>query len=280
MKISPIDKSPVKFFNPLEMAAHLWQYRDLIRQLIWREVAGRYRGSFIGLGWSFVHPLTMLFVYTFVFSVVFEAKWGVAEESRLDFAMALFAGLITFGIFSEVITSAPTLILANVNYVKRVVFPLEVLIMVRFLSALINALFSLIILTAGFFLLNHFIHPTILLLPVVWLPMAFFTLGCGYFMASLGVFIRDLGATVSIVNSMLFFLTPIFYPIRAVPENFQIICRINPIALFVEDARRVVLWGVVPDWPRFFVSLIFCLSVLIFGFVWFMRSKKAFADVM
>jgi len=280
MKISPIDKSPVKFFNPLEMAAHLWQYRDLIRQLTWREVAGRYRGSFIGLGWSFVHPLTMLFVYTFVFSVIFEAKWGVAEESRLDFAMALFAGLITFGIFSEVITSAPTLILANVNYVKRVVFPLEILIMVRFLSALINALFSLIILTAGFFLLNHFIHPTILLLPVVWLPMAFFTLGCGYFMASLGVFIRDLGATVSIINSMLFFLTPIFYPIRAVPENFQIICRINPIALFVEDARRVVLWGVAPDWPRFFVSLIFCLSVLIFGFVWFMRSKKAFADVM
>jgi lipopolysaccharide transport system permease protein len=261
--------------------AHLWKYRDLIRQLTWREVVGRYKGSFIGLGWSFIQPLIMLFVYTFVFSVIFKARWGVeSDEGKAAFALALFMGLITFSIFSEVANSAPSLVLGNVNYVKKVVFPLEILPLVRLFSALINALFSLGVLFVGILIINHFIHWTVLLLPLIWLPMMMFTLGCGYFLASLGVFVRDMSTLIGVLTTILFFLTPIFYPISAVPVQARFFFRINPIAIFVEDARRVVLWGLSPDWPWFFFGMALSGVVLIFGFVWFMKSKKAFADVI
>ena len=279
--ISPRGESVAGFFNPARVVAHLWKYRDLIRQLTWREVVGRYKGSFVGLGWSFIQPLVMLFVYTFVFSVIFKARWGVEpDEGKAAFALALFMGLITFSIFSEVANSAPLLVLGNANYVKKVVFPLEILPFVRLLSALINAAFSLIVLVVGILIFNHFIHWTALLLPLIWLPMMMFTLGCGYFLASLGVFVRDMGTVIGVLTTILFFLTPIFYPISAVPEQFRIFCRMNPIAIFVEDARRVVLWGLFPDWPWFFFGMALSVAVLIFGFVWFMKSKKAFADVI
>ncbi|MDM8524628.1 ABC transporter permease [Desulfococcaceae bacterium HSG8] len=269
-----------KFFSPLKIIAHLWQYRDLIRQLTWREVIGRYKGSFIGLGWSFIQPLMMLTVYTFVFSVIFRARWGMGPDDKITFALALFMGLITFGIFSEVMNAAPSLVLENANYVKKVVFPLEILPVVKLLSALLNAFFSLTVLMIGFLLRYQFIHLTAIILPMVWLPMILFTLGCGYFLAALGVFVRDMGATIGILTTMLFFLTPIFYPINAVPENFRLICRINPIAMFVEDSRRVILWGLPPDWIWFTGEFFISVLVWIFGFVWFMKSKKAFADVI
>jgi len=279
--ISPQGESIRGFFNPVRIGTHLWKYRDLIRQLTWREVVGRYKGSFIGMGWSFIQPLVMLCVYTFVFSVIFRARWGVAaDEGKAAFALTLFMGLITFNVFSEVANSAPTLVLGNVNYVKKVVFPLEILPLVRLLSALINALFSLGVLLLGILVVNHSIHWTALLLPLIWLPMIIFTLGCGYFLASLGVFVRDMGTAIGVLTTMLFFLTPIFYPISAVPEQLRIVFRINPLAIFVEDARRVVLWGLFPDWPWFFLGLVLSVAVLIFGFLWFIKSKKAFADVI
>jgi lipopolysaccharide transport system permease protein len=279
--ILPRGESVIKFFNPLKISSHLWKYRDLIRQLTWREIVGRYKGSFIGLGWSLIQPLLMLCVYTFVFSVIFKARWGIeTDEGRLGFALALFIGLITFGIFSEVVNSTPSLMVTNVNYVKKVVFPLEILPFVRLLSALINALFSLAVLLVGILYAHRFINWTVILLPLVWLPMMMFSLGFGYFLASLGVFIRDVGATIGILTTMLFFMTPIFYPISAVPGKLRIFLRINPIAIFVEDARRVALWGLMPDWPWFFSGLALSVIVLVFGFVWFIKSKKAFADVM
>lgn len=279
--ISPRGEGVVRFFNPVGIATHLWNYRDLIRQLTWREIAGRYKGSYLGLGWSFIQPLIMLGVYTFVFSVIFNARWGIDPgESRATFALALFIGLITFGIFAEMTNSAPSLVLGNANYVKKAVFPLEILPLVKLLSALVNALFSLTVLFAGILLINHGIHWTAVLLPLVWLPMLLFTLGCGYFLASLGVFVRDIGTLIGVVTTMLFFLTPIFYPISAIPQGFRFIYRINPLALFVEDARRVVLWGLFPDWSWFFFGLALSVAAFMFGFLWFMKSKKAFADVI
>ncbi len=270
-----------KFLNPLQILLHLWQYRDLIRQMTWREVVGRYKGSYVGLGWSFIQPLIMLSVYTFVFSTIFKARWGVEQnEGVAAFGLALFMGLITFTIFSEVFNAAPSLILTHESYVKKVVFPLEILVVVLFLSALTNGLFSLAILLTGFLILHHFIHWTALMLPLVWLPMMLFTLGCGYFLASLGVFVRDMKATAGIFSSMLFFLTPIFYPSTAIPEQFRLICRLNPIAQFVEDSRKVVLWGFLPDWLWFLAGLAISILVLTSGFIWFMKTKKAFADVL
>jgi lipopolysaccharide transport system permease protein len=196
------------------------------------------------------------------------------------FALALFMGLITFNIFSESVNSAPSAILNNVNFVKKVVFPLEILPVVGFLGALVNALFSLAVLLLGLLVFNHFLHWTVLLLPLVWLPVMCLSLGCSFFLASIGVFIRDVGATISILTTMLFFLSPIFYPIQAVPERFRFICMLNPMALFVEDARKVVLWGMTPDWPVFAAGFAFSLATLILGFIWFMKTRKGFADVV
>ena len=223
----------------------------------------------------------MLGIYTFVFSVIFRARWGVElEEGRAAFALTLFIGLITFNLFAEVVNSAPILILSNVNYVKKVVFPLEIIVFVRFLSVTINALFSLSILLVGILFVYGYIHWTVLLLPVAWLPIMMFSLGWGYFLASLGVFVRDLGLTVTIFTTMLFFLSPIFYPVTAVPEHLRIFFRLNPIAIFVEDARRVVVWGLMPDWPFFLSGLALSVLIFILGYIWFMKSKKAFADVI
>lgn len=208
---SPKGESVIRFFNPVRIVIHLWQYRNLIGQLTWREVVGRYKGSFVGLGWSFIQPLTMLCVYTFVFSVIFKARWGMdPDESKAAFALVLFMGLITFSLFSEMANSAPSLVLANVNYVKKVVFPLEVLPLVRFLSGLINVAFSLIVLLVGILFVYRFVHWTVLLLPLVWLPMMMFSLGCGYFLASLGVFVRDVGATIGILTTMTILSYPDF----------------------------------------------------------------------
>lgn len=271
----------MRFFNPLTIVNHLWQYRGLIRQLTRREILFRYKGSYLGLSWAFLQPLFMLGVYTFVFSVILESKWGVdIQNDRLTFAMALFCGILTFNMLGDVANASPGLILGNISFVKKVIFPLEILPVVKLFGALVHSCFGLGILFFGMAISGHPFNWTILLLPLVWLPMAMFALGCGYFLSSLGVFIRDIGATVGVLVSMFLFMSPIFYPLEAIPDEFQAYCRINPIAIYVEDARRVLLWGQVPDWPWYSAGFGFAMIMLVTGFIFFMRSKKAFADVI
>ena len=267
--------------NPFWIGRRFWGYRELIRQLTWREVVMRYKGSYIGLGWSFVQPLLMLCVYTFVFSVVFRARWGMrSEETRIAFALTLFMGIITFNLFAEMLNASPTIVLRRVNLVKKIVFPLDVLPLVQFLSVLVNSLFSLSVLFVGMLLVYGAIPWTAVFLPLVWLPMMMLSLGCGYFMASLGVFIRDFNAVVRVVTMMLFFLSPIFYPVSAVPPDFRVFIKLNPVAIFVESARRVFIWGMAPEWSWFVGGAIFSFFTMASGYAWFMKSRKAFVDVM
>jgi lipopolysaccharide transport system permease protein len=269
------------YFNPLNIARHIWQHRELIRQLTRREVFSRYKGSFFGLSWAFFQPLLMLAVYTFVFSVIFESKWGIQnQDGRLTFAMALFCGILTFNLLGDVANAAPGLLLARANFVKKVIFPLEILPVVKFLDALIHACFGIGILLLGILVSRQGFSWTMLLLPVAWLPMALFSMGCGFFLSSLGVFVRDIGATVNVLVSMLLFLSPIFYPLQAVPESLRGICSLNPIAIYVEDARRVFLWGTLPDWRWYGIGLVFSMLIFVLGFGFFMRCKRAFADVI
>lgn len=280
-RITPQGEAAGPYLNPVRIFALWWHRRDLIRQLTRREVLGRYQGSILGLGWSFVQPLAMLCAYTFVFSVIFKVKWGLApDEGRGGFALALFMGMLTFAIFAEMANGAPRLVLENANYVKRSVFPLEVLPVVRLLGILVNTAFGLAVWLGGLLALQQKVTWTLALLPLTWLPVILFALGCGYFLASLGVFIRDIGATVNVVTTILFFLTPIFYPLEMVPEPYRIFVRLNPLALFVEDARRVALKGLPPDWLWLGGETALGLLVLILGFIWFMKTKKAFADVI
>jgi lipopolysaccharide transport system permease protein len=260
---------------------HLWQYRYLIFQLTRRELVARYRGSFLGIGWSVLYPLLMLGVYTFVFSVVFQAKWGVGiEQGRLGFALNLFIGILTFDLFRETANSSPILVVTNPNYVKKMVFPLEVLPVVTLISALINSGIGVGVLILGLLIVNHAVPWTAFLLPLVWLPPLLFSLGCAYFLASLGVFIRDLASAIGLVTTILFFISPIFYPVSAVPQKFRVFIQINPISLYILQARQVMLWGQFPAWDQYAIGLIISLGICCAGFIWFMKTKRGFADVL
>ena len=253
----------------------------LIFEMTKREIKKRYQGSVLGLAWSFINPLLMLIVYTFVFSVVFKARWGVSEnESRIDFAIILFVGLIIFGIFSEAVNQAPGLILSNVNYVKRVIFPLEILSLISLGSILFHSFVSLSILVVVQLLFKGFLSPTILLLPLTILPIVFLSLGFSWFFSALGVFIRDIGQILGVIITVLMFTSAIFFPLSALPENYQVLLRLNPIAMIIEECRNILIYGQSPDWFIAGALLISSLLVAFAGFWWFQKTRKGFADVL
>lgn len=271
-----------QYANPVKLVRHLWLHRELIWQFTKREVLGRYKGSALGLVWSFITPLLMLLIYTFVFSVIFKARWGntLSDSSQAGFALTLFTGLIAFGVFSECINRAPGLIVSSPNYVKKVVFPLEILPVSVLGSALINSLISLSILLAANLIFHGFIPWTIIFLPLMYLPLALLCLGLGWFLASLGVFIRDVGQLTGVVVQVLFYMTPIFYPTEAIPERLRFVLYLNPLTFIINHFRRVILWGQLPDWSEFLVITILTGVVCMLGYIWFMKSKKTFADVV
>jgi len=256
-------------------------HRQLITQLIAREVIGRYRGSIMGLAWSFFNPLLMLTIYTFVFSVVFKARWGAGGDgSRAEFALILFSGLIMHTLLSECVLRAPTLVLGNANYVKKVVFPLEILCLVSFGSALFHALVSVGVLLIAIVVINHALPWTVVLLPVILLPFAIGILGISWVLAALGVYVRDIGQVMGMVMTILMFLTPIFYPVSVLPESFQLWVYLNPLTWVVEQARNVLIFGIPPSLTGWTQSMLVALGLAWFGFWLFQRLRKGFADVL
>lgn len=280
--ISARPDSARQYANPLNMVRNLWAHRELIWQFTRREVRSRYQGSFLGVFWSFITPLLMLGVYTFVFSIVFKARWGndLSDSSQMGFAITLFTGLITFGVFSESMNKAPGLIIRNPNYVKKVVFPLEILSVSALGSALINSLFSLVMLLAVVLIARHTIPWTLIFLPLMYLPLILLCLGLSWFLASLGVFVRDIGQFIGVVVQIMFFMTPIVYPTSRLPAKLQFILNLNPLTFIVNHFRRVILWGQMPDWGDFGVITVATGVVCLLGYIWFMKSKKTFADVV
>ncbi|PLC52509.1 sugar ABC transporter permease [Pollutimonas nitritireducens] len=268
--------------SPASLACSLWRNRNLILQMTKREVVGRYRGSVMGLAWSFFNPIFMLLVYTFVFAVVFKARWGASniEESRTLFAIVLFVGLIVHGLFAEVLNRAPGLIISNVNYVKKVIFPLEVLPVVAMGAALFHSTISLIVLLAAFALFNGYIHWTVIFFPLVLLPLIIITLGLAWILASLGVFLRDVGQTISIITMVMLFMAPVFYPITAVPRQLRSIIMANPLTVIIEQAREVLIWGRLPNWTLLSLYTVVALAVAWVGYAWFQKTRKGFADVI
>lgn len=263
------------------MSIDLHAHRDLIRQFARRDVASRYKGSYLGIAWSFVTPLLMLCVYAFVFSVVFQSHWGVGlQSSRIDFALILFCGLTAFNVFAETISRAPTLVLSNPSYVKKVVFPLQTLNVSVLLSSLVNLAVGLVILLVGWLVVHHTVSSTIWLFPLVLVPLCSLSLGLAWIFSSLGVFVRDLAQPVTIFVSVLFFMSGIFFPIEALPAKMQPLMRLNPLTGILEDARRTLLWGQYPDWKWWGVTTVFALGFMLLGYWWFMRTKHAFADVI
>lgn len=266
--------------SPREMFASLWRNRGLTKALIKREVVGRYRGSALGILWSFFNPVFMLLVYTFVFSVVFKARWSSGSDSKTEFALILFAGLTIFNLFSECFNRAPSLILSNVNYVKKVVFPLEILPWVSMGSALFHGAVSLLVWLIFYSILFGVPHPEALLLPVLVLPLLLMTMGLSWFLAALGVYIRDIAQIIGLVTTTLMFLTPIFYPVSALPIEYQPLLLLNPLTLPIEQGRALLVWGSMPDWKIFSVYFAAALVIAWLGFAWFQKTRKGFADVL
>lgn len=223
----------------------------------------------------------MLAIYTFVFSVVFKARWAAGSDgSKSEFALVLFAGLLVFNIFAECVNRAPGLIVSNPSYVKKVVFPLEILPLVVLGGALFHALVSFVVWLIFSLFVVGIPHSTVLFFPLALLPLIFFTLGCSWFLASLGVYLRDLGQFIGILVTTLTFLSPIFYPIESLPEEYRNLFLLNPLTPVIEQTRSVLVWGVLPDMHGYLVVLVLSVASCTLGFAWFQRTRKGFADVL
>jgi lipopolysaccharide transport system permease protein len=265
----------------LQFHTALWRHRELWWRLTEREVLAKYQGSMLGVAWSFINPLAMLAVYTFVFSQVFQARWGTLEdEGPLGFAINLFAGLIVFNLFAECVNRAPGLVLANPNYVKKVVFPLEMLGAVAVGSAVVQALTSLVVLIVFEMITLQRIPITFLYLPIVWTPLILGCLAVTWVLAALGVFLRDINQITSVIVSMLMFLSPIFYPVSALPKLWQPILSGNPLAQAIEQTRAVTISGTPPDRSYVLIGTLLSVIACELAFRLFQKGKRAFADVI
>ncbi len=267
--------------SPREMLASFWRNKALIRNLVHREVVGRYKGSMLGIFWSLATPVFMLVVYTFVFSVVFKARWGSSgSDSKSEFALVLFAGLLVFNLFAECINRAPGQILANVNYVKKVVFPLEILPWVTLGSALFHFAVSFAVWLVAYLLLVGVPHWTVLLSPFIIAPFGLFLMGLSWALASLGVYLRDVGQIMGLLVQSLMFMTPIFYPASALPERFRYVMYLNPLTPPIEMMRDVMVWGTLPSPKLWLLGAAVSLASAVLGFAWFQKARKGFADVL
>lgn len=267
--------------KPIAIIESIRRNRSLILDMTKREIKKKYQGTFLGLAWSFISPLLMLAIYTFVFAVIFKARWGISgEESRIDFAIILFAGLIVFGIFSESVNLSPGLIIGNSNYVKRVIFPLEILSIISVGSVLFNAAMSILILLLMQMLFKGFVPITVIFFPLVVLPVILLSLGVSWFFSALGVYIRDIGQLLGFLTTILFYTSAVFFPLSALPENYQQVLKFNPLVVIIEQSRNVLIYGYFPDWVSILAAFLVSSLAAWIGFWWFQKTRKGFADVL
>lgn len=253
---------------------------NLLKQLIKRDVTSRYKGSYLGIIWSFIIPLLMLLVYTFVFSVVFEGRWNVESTNKVEFALIIFSGITVFNFFSEVLNRSSSIIISNTNYVKKVIFPLEILPISITISALVHALISILILFIGLIVFMGGISLTALFLPLVLLPVILLSLGISWFLASIGTYIRDVGYIINVLTGALMFLSPIFYPVSSVPDSLKFVYYLNPLSYTVEDMRKILLWNQYPDFWWLLIGSLVGLVVALLGYFWFQKTRRGFSDVL
>lgn len=258
-----------------------WLQRSLFLKLLLRDFAERYRGSYLGVLWSFVLPLLSLLVFTIFFGVIFKMRWaGLASDSLSDLGLVLFIGMALYNFFAECLGRAPGLILAHQNYVKNVIFPLAMLPAVMVTSALLTLIATLLVILLLQVVWGSGLTWTVLLLPVVVLPLALFVLGLSWVLASLGVYIRDIQQLIVPLVQLLMFLSPVFYPVAALPESIRSWLQLNPLALVIEQTRGIVLFGQPPAWTPYLLCLLATLLIALLGAWWFARTRQGFADVL
>lgn len=266
--------------SPKAILVSLRENREMIFMLIKREVISRYRGSVMGIFWSLIYPIVLLSVYTFVYHVVLKGKWRGGDETKTEFALIFFAGFLVFMFFSECISRATTMILTNVNYVKKVVFPLEVLPYVTIGAALFQLFVSFFVWVVFYFLLRGLPSWTIFYFPLVLFPCVLFIISASWFLAALGVYYRDIPQLINLILSVLMFCTPIFFPLSAVPEAYRSLFYLNPLTFIVEQTRDVLIWGKGPHWTSMLLVTVGYAILTWLSFIWFQKVRKGFADVL
>lgn len=257
-----------------------WRHAGLIRQFAAREIAARYRQSWLGTLWVVLTPLLLLCVYTVVFRHVFKLRWGGADESNLAFALRLYAGLAVFNFFSECVVRAPRLVLDQPHLVKKVLFPLEILPWVNALAQLVHlgiAALLLVLLTAAS---TASVPASALALPLVWLPLLPLCVGLGWILAAVGTYVRDVGQVIGLVLSLLLFVSPVFFPVEALPPSVRGWALLNPLALTMTQTREVLLAGHWPDWSALGLQATGCVLLAVAGAAFFRTTRKGFADVV
>lgn len=256
-------------------------HRHLLLSLVGREIRARYRGSLLGLFWAVINPVLLMLVYYFVFNLVFRVRLpALYEGQEVPFAGFIFAGLIVHFLFAEVLTRAPGLIQDNANYVKKVVFPLELIPVVMVLGAVFNFLVSLLVLLLFLVLTGHGLSLAVLALPLILLPYLLFLIGMAWLVSGLGVYIRDAIYVAGFLATALMFLSPVFYPMQSVPESFSAVMLFNPLTYFIEAFRQCVIGGLFPDTELLLVPLFSSVVMLVLGYWFFQRVRHGFADIL
>lgn len=263
--------------NPGRIFSDIWRYRYLLGQLIKRDVLLRYRGAMFGVLWIFLSPLLMLAVFAFIFGQVFQSRWPQQDNGPPSW-MLLYSGLIIFNIFAETLSRAPTSVRGYPSFVKKIIFPVHILPVVPLGAALVHGAFNVLILVVALACVGG-LHAQIVLLPFLLLPVLLLALGLSWFVAAWGVFIKDMTQIVPMFVQMLMFLSPVFYPISAVPEVLRSFYQLNPLGMVIEASRAVVV-GRPIDWSAWSVALGFCLTVAMLGYAFFQHSREEFADAL
>lgn len=257
----------------------IYMHRDLLRSLVRREIEVKYRGSSLGKLWVLILPLMMLGVYTFVFGTVYGSRWGGSPDLS-DFVPMLYCGLIVHSIFAETVGKSPSLITNNPNYVKKVIFPLEMLPLSSLVTSLFNAAVSFSLLLLLILLLKGGLHWTLLTTPLIVLPLALYAIGIAWLVAALGVFFRDIEQIIGVLMSMLLFLSPVFYSVDSAPRLARAMLKFNPLTYPIEEVRNVVLMGRLPSCQQWLLQMLFGFMVAWLGLYVFERLRPAFADVV
>ncbi|CAD7725052.1 hypothetical protein LMG31886_36910 [Xanthomonas hydrangeae] len=274
--------SATKFpaFSPLGPFQAWVRHRTLTLELTRRDVLGRYKGASFGLLWSLISPFLMLLIYTIAFGYVLKSRWPGTSDNIADFAMLLFMGLIVHGFFAECLSRSPMMIVGNPNLVKRIVFPLDILPWTVMLSALFHAFTNALVFALLNFLLRGELHPTMLLLPLVFLPLAIGMLGVGWLLSSLSVYLRDINQVTGVLATAVLFLSSAIIPVDTLPQKYQLIFHLNPLTFIIDEARAVGFWGRMPDWQGLATYLLGALVFAYLGYAVFQKTRRGFADVL
>ena len=263
------------------MLTSVWKNRTLIWQLLRRDIHSRYRGSVLGLFWSLVTPLLMLFIYTFVFQYIFKSRWSDSTgNTTLSFAIILFLGLSLHGLFTEIITKSPSLITGNQNFVKKIVFPLDVLSWITLFGAIFTFLISFVLLLIFIFVESRSIPLTALLLPIILLPYLLLLIGISWFLAALGVYLRDIQQITGTLSTLVLFLSPVFYSVEILPENLRPLIFINPLSYVVEACRALLIYGQLPSFVGLGIYSLVAVVVAFLGYQFFQKVRPGFSDVL